>query len=127
MIKIERTGIILHTQNYEQCVAFYRDILELKIEILSPDLTSFDFGGAYLMVEREGEANLLGKTKEQNPTVLRMNVVDVKQTTQLLRDKDVVVDYVEFDWGTVARFMDPDGNFIEFKDSEKFDLQIKSN
>ncbi len=37
----------------------------------------------------------------------------------------VEVDIEEYEWGTVARFKDPDGNNCSLKDSEKFEAQIE--
>ena len=46
-----RTGIILYTINYQKCVKFYQDILELNVLFKTETLTCFEFGSAYLMVE----------------------------------------------------------------------------
>ena len=46
--------MILNTQNYEACVAFYRDTLSLPVMFEKRDgdfqLTCLDFGGTYLMI-----------------------------------------------------------------------------
>ena len=125
-MNIDRSGIILYVENYEKCVSFYSDILELKVEFQNSHLTSFDFGGSYLMVERGGVASVKGQEINQNSYILRINVIDIKEVAELMRFKGVEVEYAEYEWGTVAKFTDPDGNYCELKDSEKFNLQVSS-
>ena len=123
-MKFDRTGIILYVIKYEECVAFYENILELK-KLFSTDLlTCFEFGNSYLMVELDDEFN--GDTSNSNriKTCLRMNVPNVKILADKLISKNINVDYREHNWGTIAKFFDPDGNLCAFKDSEKFEKQI---
>ena len=54
-----------------------------------------------------------------------MNVQNVKAFADKLKSNGIEVDYQEHDWGTVAKFFDPDGNLCAFKDSEKFEKQIQ--
>jgi lactoylglutathione lyase len=124
IVDIDRSGIILYVENYEDCVSFYADVIELKIEFQTPSLTSFAFGNSYLMIERGGAAISKGKGISQSLCILRMNVADVKMAAGLVSSKGVEAEYVEHEWGTVAKFVDPDGNHCEFKDTEKFDLQV---
>ena len=54
-MKLSRTGVIINTERYEACVAFYRDLFGLEILFTKGDyLTCFDFQGSYLMIETEG-------------------------------------------------------------------------
>ena len=43
-MEFERTGIILYTINYKECVDFYNNILEFKILFKTDTLTCFEFG-----------------------------------------------------------------------------------
>ena len=61
---------------------------------------------------------------ERIRTCLRINVKDVKAYSNRLKSVGVKVDYQEHEWGTVAKFFDPDGNLCAFKDSAKFENQI---
>jgi predicted enzyme related to lactoylglutathione lyase len=85
-----RPGVVLFTENYEACCAFYRDVLQLPIEQVTPHLVRFGWGAAYLMVERGGVANLAGKPASEGP-VLRFNVDDMEATAALLRSRGVAV------------------------------------
>ena len=65
-MKYERTGVILCTEKYDECVAFYSEVLGLPIiETLDDDhskLTVLRFGeDTYLMVETGGKAVPSGK------------------------------------------------------------------
>lgn len=119
-----RTGVILYVRKYPECVAFYRDILSLKILFSKPDLTCFAFGGGYLMVEVDERPNA-EMEKSRPATRLRMNVSNVRERADELIRQGVAVDYRVEDWGTVAQFKDPDGNLCGFKDDEKFEQQIR--
>ena len=122
-MEFDRTGIILYTLKYKECIVFYDQILGFKKIFKTEALTCFEFGSSYLMVELDGE----GK-EDQSPrirTCLRMNVSNVKEFSDDLTSKGIDVDYNEYSWGTIAKFFDPDGNLCAFKDSEKFEKQIE--
>ncbi|WP_282161867.1 VOC family protein [Ulvibacterium marinum] len=123
-MKFDRTGIILFTINYEQCVRFYEDVLGLPKLFQKEKLTCFEFGESYLMVEVEDE--YVGPESMDNrvKTCLRMNVQNVKSLVRQLESLNIQVNYQEHSWGTIAKFHDPDGNLCAFKDSEKFEQQI---
>ena len=46
-MKIERTGLILYVIKYDECVVFYKEVLNLNILFKNDDLTCFDFFGRY--------------------------------------------------------------------------------
>lgn len=123
-MKFDRTGIILYTINYKECVNFYENILDLNKMFETENLTCFEFGQSYLMVELDDEYNGQKIETERIKTCLRMNVPNVKILTEKLTAKHIKVDYQEHSWGTIAKFFDPDGNLCAFKDSEKFEKQI---
>ena len=120
----DRTGIILYTIKYKECVHFYKNILELSILFETATLTCFAFGLSYLMVEIDDEYDPNNSVEGRTKFCLRMNVNNVKSLTEKLRAKNIKVNYQEHSWGTIAKFHDPDGNLCAFKDSEKFELQI---
>ena len=125
---IARTGIILNTEKFDECVAFYRDIFGLKVlfEESHGDfrLTCFDFGGCYLMVETEGHAKPEGKSIRESPAKLRFNVPDIHATAQALRDSGIDAEIIESDWGSTINIYDPDGNRIGIRDEEGFVNQL---
>ena len=126
-MEFDRTGIILYTIKYQKCVAFYENILGLNKMFDTENLTCFEFGDSYLMVEIDDEYKGSNTNQERIRTCLRMNVPDVKELANALIAKGVQVNYQEHSWGTIAKFYDPDGNLCAFKGSEKFEKQILGN
>ncbi|MDO6852613.1 glyoxalase/bleomycin resistance/dioxygenase family protein [Cellulophaga lytica] len=120
----KRTGIILYTIEYKKCVDFYENILELNKMFETENLTCFEFGNSYLMVELDDEYNGTQTESERIKTCLRMNVSNVKILANKMIEKNIEVDYQEHTWGTIAKFFDPDGNLFAFKDNETFEKQI---
>ena len=124
-MNFSRTGVILCTENYRQCVSFYSETLELPIMFaLDNDhsqLTCCDMGnGNYLMIEKGGKAVSGQKSVAQNPVRLRFNVHDVEEITDNLSKKNVPVNLRKEVWGTVADFTDPDGNVCSLRDEATF-------
>jgi lactoylglutathione lyase len=110
-------GIILGTERYEACLAFYRDTLGLPVWYEKPGLVCLRFGDGYLMIETGGHARDARKPNSENPTMLRFNVEDVEAVAAALEAKGVPVAVKHYDWGTVGTFIDPDGNACELKDA----------
>ena len=123
-MNFDRTGLILYTINYQKCVEFYQNILELNVLFSTKTLTCFEFGSAYLMVEIEDEDPSKSCVNDRKRTCLRMNVSNIKAYVNRLENHHIEVDFQEHEWGTVAKFLDPDGNLCAFKDTDKFERQI---
>ena len=120
-MKYERTGVILCTEKYDECVVFYSEMMNLPIiEILDDEhskLTVLSFGkNTYLMIETGGKAISAGKDLSQNPVWLRFNVNNVEDAAKELLDKGIDVKIRKEPWGTVGDFMDPDGNMCSFRE-----------
>ena len=117
-------GIILFTWNYEECVRFYADSLELavlhRIDRVGERLTTFDLGGSYLMVETGGIAHDTPKSIENSPIKFRFNVSDVKAASDALCKKGIAVEVFDHTWGTTAEFYDPDGNCCALRSDKGF-------
>jgi lactoylglutathione lyase len=116
--KVRTHGIILGTERFEACVAFYRDVLELPVWFEKSGLVCFRFGDGYLMVETGGVARDGRKAQSENPTIIRFNVDDVAAASSALRQRGVAVEEQTFSWGSVGTFLDPDGNVCEFKNAD---------
>lgn len=123
-MEFDRTGIILYTIEYLKCIEFYEKIIGLRKMFERENLTCFEFGNSYLMVELDDEYDESQTESERIKTCLRMNIQNVKILADKLTKKNIEVDYQEHSWGTVAKFYDPDGNLCAFKDSEKFEKQV---
>ena len=127
---IRRTGVILNTENYQACVDFYQSVFGL--EILFNDqqgdfqLTCFDFGGSYLMIETGGIAQAGEKTMAQSASKLRFNVDDIEAALATLKTHGINAEISRNDWGDTINCHDPDGNRIGIRLESSFSSQIKA-
>lgn len=123
-MKFTRAGLILNTDNYQECVHFYGTILGLecmfKFDRKGEKLTTFNMGGVYLMIETGGTAQDGGKSEATCPTKLRFNVSDIQATCPDLRQKGLQAMVIDHRWGTTAEFFDPDGNRCALRSDQGF-------
>lgn len=112
-MNIEMPGLVLFAQDYSACVRFYREVLGLPLLFARDGQSCLHFGGAYLMIESDGWAHRRGKSRAENPTVLRFNVLDVLATAAELQGKGLAVTLEQQELGAIASFADPDGNRCE--------------
>jgi len=123
-MKFTRAGFILNTENYQECVHFYGNILGLeclfKFDRKGEKLTTFDMGGVYLMIETGGTAQAGGKSMATCPTKLRFNVSDIQATCADLRRKGIQAKVIDHSWGRTAEFFDPDGNRCALRSDQGF-------
>ena len=124
----QRYGIILNVEKYDECVAFYRDVLDLKIMFSKVEgefkLTCLEFGTGYLMIETEGFAEPKGKSIKSCPSKLRFNVPDIEAACKRIKSFGISVEVLKNDWGSTINIYDPDGNRIGIRDEISFERQI---
>lgn len=129
-MNIERYGIILNVERYDECVAFYCDVLELKIMFSTVEgafkLTCLEFGSGYLMIESEGFAEPNGKSIKAWPSKLRLNVSDIEVALKRVKSFNISADFIESEWGSKINIYDPDGNRIDIRDEISFERQINA-
>lgn len=114
--------IILYVENYEECLQFYKDILQLPIKAEHGTYIEFDTGATILaMNSREDVRGLTGLsipngTSESSNFEMGFVVEDVNETISRFREQGVkvLVEPITKPWGqTIAYVSDPDGNYIE--------------
>jgi lactoylglutathione lyase len=115
---VECHGVILFTQRYEECVAFYRTKLGLPLWYEKNGLSCLRFGDGYLMIETGGTGDGARKTYAENPAILRFNVPDVAQAARLLEAQGIAVEIKVHSWGATGAFIDPDGNVCGLKNAD---------
>jgi lactoylglutathione lyase len=124
-VEIDRFGIILNVENFDDCVSFYKSLFGLKEMFIKRNgdfrLTCLEYGSAYLMIETGGIASESEKTILQNSAVLRFNVEDTQVIMDLVLHHDKTARRIETDWGYIIRCIDPDGNPISIRESVGFE------
>jgi lactoylglutathione lyase len=128
-MKIQRTGIILNTEKYDECVAFYRGLFDLPVMfgIIEDDfrLTCLEFGGCYLMIETGGTAKPTGKSISENATKIRFNVKDIESALRKVKAFGLDAEITEYGWGSTIDIYDPDGNRVGIRDEFGFREQYR--
>lgn len=123
-MNLERTGVILNTENFDACVAFYRDLFCLPVMFEKQEgdfrLTCLDFGGAYLMIETGGNACPEGKSVAGNATKLRFNVRDLGAALAAVTAYGLEATIEDHPWGSTINITDPDGNRVGIRDEQTF-------
>lgn len=129
-MNILRTGVILNTENYEECVSFYEKVFDLEILYREKSntfqLTCFAFGGSYLMIETGGLARPAGKPVSENAAKLRVNVSDIEEALEKLRSHGIHAEIRFNAWGSTIDIHDPDGNRIGIRDDPTFLAQFET-
>lgn len=123
-MNIVRTGVILNTEKYDECLKFYGELFGLQVMFQEQRddyrLTCFEYGGSYLMVETASVANSEGKTVQEKGSKLRFNVSDIEEALEKLNRYGVDAHIVENPWGRTIDLSDPDGNRIGIRDEATF-------
>ena len=122
---IAHTGVILNTENYAACVAFYRDLFNLDVisekeEENGFKLTCLSFGDSYLLVETEGFAKLNGKRILENCTKLRFNIIDLEGALASIKAYGINAEITKNSWGNTINIYDPDGNRVGIREGTTF-------
>jgi lactoylglutathione lyase len=114
---IARTGLILKTSRVEECIAFYRDVLECPIWFRKEDVTCLGLGESYILIE---PLDASGTGRPSPDLILRLNVTDVHKEAEGLRARGAEAWVDEFDWGTICTFFDPAGTKLELMEAHRF-------
>ncbi|WP_438456041.1 VOC family protein [Vreelandella venusta] len=127
---VVRYGVILNTEHYLECVAFYRDLFGLH-ELFERDeggfkLTCLEFGHGYLMVEQGGKAKKGIKSPEESSFKLRFNVENLEEALRRIRSWGIQTTIIENTWGRTINIADPDGNRVGIRDEAGFVNQINT-
>ncbi|CAH1045020.1 VOC family protein [Halomonas sp. TD01] len=127
---VMRYGVILNTEHYLECVAFYRELFGLH-QLFERDeggfkLTCLEFGHGYLMVEQGGKAKKGVKSPEESSFKLRFNVDDLEEALRVIRSWGIQTTIIENAWGRTINIADPDGNRVGIRDDAGFANQINT-
>ena len=104
--------ITLWVNKYDECLAFYRDVLELPLETADQNFAQFATQGTKLYLHRLGDESPL----RNRALEIHFEVPNVDAAYGKLLDKGVQFEHspTNMPWGTrMAAFRDPEGNAIE--------------
>jgi lactoylglutathione lyase len=122
--------MILNTERFDECVAFYRDLFGLR-QLFEKDEDGFrliclEYGGGYLMIEQGGKAKDGVKSPEEGSFKLRFNVEDLEGALSEIRAWGIQAVITESAWGRTINISDPDGNRVGVRDEAGFVHQIRA-
>ncbi|MBU2952742.1 VOC family protein [Marinobacter sp. F3R08] len=123
---IARYGMILNTERFDECVAFYRDLFGLR-QLFEKDEDGFrliclEYGDGYLMIEQGGKA----KDGVKSPKEGSFNVEDLEDALSEIRAWGIQAVITESAWGRTINISDPDGNRVGVRDEAGFVRQINA-
>ncbi len=91
----------------DRAVAFYRDVLGMRVLDSHPDWTSLDCFGARLGLRKGADAPSGGATLTLRSTDLDADLAHLRRNgVQVVRSEDQP-------WGRMAAFLDSEGNTLE--------------
>jgi catechol 2,3-dioxygenase-like lactoylglutathione lyase family enzyme len=101
-----------------RAVTFYREVLGMRVLDTNPAWTSLDFFGSRVGLHgNDGRADAPVPHDAHGPiagAVLTLHSTDIEADVAYLRRSGVpIVGRSDNDWGRLAVFRDPDGNFLK--------------
>jgi predicted enzyme related to lactoylglutathione lyase len=115
-------GIIwagLQVSDLENEIAYYRDIVGLRLIRKNESWAVFDAGGGALFeLSGGGIPSAFPKTGRQQSLVVGFLVEDLPRTVQLLRERGAtfITDMEAYKSSRWIKFADPEGNVLELKE-----------
>jgi|SRR4029453_11595300 predicted enzyme related to lactoylglutathione lyase len=120
-MRVEQFVVNINSQQPDTLVAFYRDTLGLTV---NPDFGPGAFmagSSSFISLIVEGHSEVNGPTKEPHRVLLNFLVADIAAEEARLKEQGVrfIMDATtEPGFGTVATFVDPDGNYCQLMELE---------
>lgn len=103
------------TTDMDRSVAFYRDLLGLKAEMISPYWSQFDLGNGKIGIHPQLDKDSEPRGQVGKGWYLGIEVDDIRATRKTLEAAGVQIadDYHDIPGGVIITFADPDGNPIQ--------------
>jgi predicted enzyme related to lactoylglutathione lyase len=120
--KVFYTSVLVSDQ--DRALDFYTNVLglEKRVENPTPDgprfLTVGVEGDAFQLVLWPGTPGQAQPAMGRPPASITIETTDIRRTVADLESRGVefVSDVLEFPWGSVAQFVDPDGNRLQIRE-----------
>jgi len=119
---VEQFLLNVNSQESEKLIAFYRDIVGLRV---NPDFGPGAFmvgSSSFVSLIVEGHSEVTGATKEPQRVLLNFVVTDLAKEETRLKEQGVpfvMSATIEPGFGTIATFVDPDGNYCQLMELER--------
>jgi predicted enzyme related to lactoylglutathione lyase len=110
---IGKLGLVMVVvKDMDRSVAFYRDVLGLKLQFQTPEWSQFDAGNIHVGLHAESDTL---KTHPTESAQFGFYVEDIQKTVADLKGKGVHIlrPPKQEDFGILSIFTDPDGYHIE--------------
>ena len=108
-------GVVFWTDNLDEMVRFYQDVLGLSLHSHHGDFVAFELRpGVRLNLGRHNQVH--GKAQDPYRIMVHLKVDDIHAVATRLKDQGAVFlrDPEQESWGGwVATFQDPDGNILQ--------------
>ena len=120
--KVFYTSVLVSDQ--DRALDFYTNVLGLehRVENPTPDgprfLTVGVRGDDFMLVLWPGEPGKAVPAMGRPPASITIETEDIHATYDELKSRGVefISDVLEFEWGSVAQFVDPDGNRLQIRE-----------
>ncbi len=118
------SGIILWTEKLENLSNFYTTILKLTPKSIKPNyiVFSWNFNGENFKFSIGSHPEVSGKSNDSYRIMINFNVDNIHEEIKHLKSHNVEIirEPEKEKWGgTVASFLDPDNNIIQFLEHPK--------
>jgi lactoylglutathione lyase len=102
------------TENLDQALKFYRDVLGLKLRVQNEEWVEFEVGGQRLALRQVDAMPSTPKGSHPNGAMIWLEARPIEKAIDTLKNKKVkFINTLEvFSYGKTAVFKDPDGNLI---------------
>lgn len=113
-------SILLFSQSAKKLAAFYRDVVGLKMTfegVMGESEEVYEFKLKGMTLNILDHSDISGKAKEPKRFMMNLEVDDIEEEVARLKKKKVRViadTYHIQDYGYIATFEDPDGNYFQF-------------
>lgn len=107
-------GVIIWTEQFEELLCFYRDVLELPLRGAKPGFANFEWGGFRLSVAAHDDVQ--GQSRDPLRVMVNFAVDDIFAAHRRLTESGVAFSRCpeQERWGGwVATLADPDGNTLQ--------------
>jgi predicted enzyme related to lactoylglutathione lyase len=120
-MKVEQFVVNVNSRQPEPLIAFYRDIVGLSVNAEFGPGAFMAGSSTFVAFIIEGHSEIQGVTKEPQRVLLNFFVRDLVSQEARLKERGVkfiMSATKEPGFGTVATFLDPDGNYCQLMELE---------